>query len=148
MTGWRLGFGIYPKKIFGFAEKLAINSHSCVNSAAQFAGIEALIGDQKPVDDMIKEFQIRRNFLVGELNKIENIQCKQPGGAFYVFPKIKKGNMNSVEISKYLLEQKFIATVPGSSFGKNGEGFLRISYASTFENLEKFIVSLKDFMNE
>ena len=87
-------------------------------------------------------------FLVSELNKIENIQCKQPGGAFYVFTKVKKENMNSVEISRYLLEKKFIATVPGSSFGKNGEGFLRISYASTFENLEKFIVSLKDFMNE
>ena len=80
--------------------------------------------------------------------KIENIQCKQPGGAFYVFPKVKKENMNSVEISRYLLEKKFISTVPGSSFGKNGEGFLRISYASTFENLEKFIVCLKDFMNE
>ena len=91
---------------------------------------------------------LRRNFLVSELNKIENIQCKQPGGAFYVFPKIKKENMNSVEISRYLLEKKFIATVPGSSFGKNGEGFLRVSYASTIENLEKFIVCLKDFMNE
>ena len=148
MTGWRLGYGIYPKEIFGYAEKLAINSHSCVNSAAQFAGIEALTGDQKPVDDMIIEFNKRRNFLVSELNKIENIQCKQPGGAFYVFPKVKKENMNSVEISKYLLEQKFIATVPGSSFGKNGEGFLRVSYASNFHNLEKFIVCLKDFMNE
>ena len=97
---------------------------------------------------MIIEFNKRRNFLVSELNKIENIQCKQPGGAFYVFPKIKKGNMNSVEISKYLLEKKFIATVPGSSFGKNGEGFLRVSYASNFENLERFIIYLKDFMNE
>ena len=148
MTGWRLGYGIYPKEIFGFAEKLAINSHSCVNSASQFAGIEALKGDQKPVDDMIIEFNKRRNFLVSELNKIENIHCKQPGGAFYVFPKVKKENMNSVEISKYLLEKKFIATVPGSSFGKNGEGFLRVSYASTFKNLEKFIICLKDFMNE
>ena len=148
MTGWRLGYGIYPKKIFGYAEKLAINSHSCVNSAAQFAGIEALTGDQKPVDDMIKEFKIRRDYLVGELNKIENIKCKIPGGAFYVFPKIKKENMNSVEISKYLLEKKFIATVPGSSFGINGEGFLRVSYASNIENLEKFIICLKDFMNE
>tara|TARA_B100000963_G_scaffold246378_1_gene215741 strand:+ start:552 stop:1721 length:1170 start_codon:yes stop_codon:yes gene_type:complete len=148
MTGWRLGFGIYPKKIFNFAEKLAINSHSCVNSASQFAGIEALTGDQKPVDDMINEFNNRRNFLVSELNKIENIKCKKPGGAFYVFPRINKENMNSIEISKYLLEKKFIATVPGSSFGKNGEGFLRISYASTLKNLEKFIVCLKDFMNE
>ena len=148
MTGWRLGFGIYPKNIFGFAEKLAINSHSCVNSASQFAGIEALTGDQKPVDDMINEFNRRRNFLVNELNKIDNIKCKTPRGAFYVFPKIKKENMNSVEISRYLLEKKFIATVPGSSFGRNGEGFLRVSYASNLENLQKFIICLKDFMNE
>ena len=97
---------------------------------------------------MIIEFNKRINFLVSELNKIGNIQCKQPGGAFYVFPKIKKENMNSIEISRYLLEKKFVATVPGSSFGKNGEGFLRVSYASTIENLEKFIVCLKDFMNE
>jgi len=103
---------------------------------------------KKAFATLAKEFNKRRNFLVNELNKIGNIQCKQPGGAFYVFPKIKKENMNSIEISRYLLEKKFVATVPGSSFGKNGEGFLRVSYASAIENLEKFIVCLKDFMNE
>ncbi len=148
MTGWRLGFGIYPKSIFSFAEKLAINSHSCVNSASQIAGIEALTGDQTHVDKMINEFNKRREFLVTELNKIKNVECKKPGGAFYVFPKIIKENMNSVEISKYLLEKKFIATVPGSSFGKNGEGFLRVSYASTLDNLKIFIDCLRDFINE
>ncbi len=148
MTGWRLGFGIFPKSIFNYAEKLAINSHSCVNSASQYAGIEALNGSQKNVDNMVLKFQERRNFLVSKLNEIKNIKCKKPGGAFYVFPRIKKNSMSSSEISKYLLEKKFIATVPGSSFGVNGEGFLRISYASNMENLEKFTLCLKEFMNE
>ena len=148
MTGWRLGFGIFPKRIFDYAEKLAINCHSCVNSASQFAGIEALKGSQESVNQMISKFEQRRNFIVKELNLIKDVECKKPGGAFYVFPKVNKENLSSVEISQYLLEKKFIATVPGSSFGSNGEGFLRISYASSMENLEKFITCLKDFMNE
>ncbi len=148
MTGWRLGFGIFPQSIFKYAEKLAINSHSCVNSASQYAGIEALNGSQKYVEEMILKFQHRRDFLVSKLSKIKNIECRTPGGAFYVFPRIKKDSMSSSEISKYLLEKKFIATVPGSSFGNNGEGFLRISYASSMENLEKFTLCLEEFINE
>ena len=148
MTGWRLGFGIFPKRIFDYAEKLAINCHSCVNSASRFAGIEALKGSQESVNQMISKFEQRRNFIVKELNLIKNVECKKPVGAFYVFPKVNKENLSSIEISQYLLEKKFIATVPGSSFGINGEGFLRVSYASSMENLEKFITCLKDFMNE
>ena len=148
MTGWRLGYGIFPKKIFKFAEKLAINCHSCISIPTQIAGIEALKGSQKSVNEMVKEFQNRRNFLVDQLNLIDNIQCKKPGGAFYVFPKILINNKTSKEISNYLLEKKFVATVPGSSFGDNGEGFLRVSYASKIENLKKFIELLKEFMNE
>lgn len=90
MTGWRLGYGIFPKSIFNYAEKLAINCHSCVNSSSQYAGIEALNGSQKYVEDMIKEFNLRRIFLVEELNKIDEVKCVMPGGAFYVFPKISK----------------------------------------------------------
>ena len=112
MTGWRLGYGIYPNNIYSYAEKLAINCHSCVNSATQFAGIEALRGDQTQVKKMIKEFKLRRDYLVNELNSIENISCLKPGGAFYVFPNINKDQMNSAEISKFLLENKFVATVP------------------------------------
>lgn len=148
MTGWRLGYGIFPKNIFSYAEKLAINCHSCVNTASQYAGIEALRGSQKTVENMIIEFQNRRNFLVDELNRIKNVECRIPGGAFYVFPKVSKNNMESNEISKYLLEKKFIATVPGSSFGTNGEGFLRISYANSIDNLRIFVNCLKDFINE
>ena len=148
MTGWRLGYGIFPKAIFEFAEKLAINCHSCVNSSAQFAGIEALKGSQKDVEKMVNEFTKRRNFLVDELNKIENIECLKPGGAYYVFPKILKGNMNSKDIAKELLEKKFVATVPGSSFGHNGENFIRISYANNIENLKKSIERIKEFVYE
>ena len=148
MTGWRLGYGIFPKSIFDYAEKLAINCHSCVNSSSQYAGIEALNGSQKYVEDMIKEFNLRRMFLVEELNKIDEIKCVTPGGAFYVFPKISKNNFSSKEISNYLLEKKYVATVPGSSFGTNGEGFVRISYASNIDNLKKSIVLIKEFINE
>ena len=148
MTGWRLGYGIFPKEIFTYAEKLAINCHSCVNTSTQLAGIEALRGPQNDIDFMIKNFFERRDFLVSELNKIDNVVCKKPGGAFYVFPKIDKNNLNSKEISNILLEKKFVATVPGSSFGENGEGFLRISYADKIENLKKFITKLKEFMSE
>ena len=148
MTGWRLGYGIFPKKIFDYAEKLAINCHSCVNLATQFAGIEALKGKQDHVEKMINEFLKRRDFLVEHLNSIPNIDCVKPKGAFYVFPKIKKDNLSSKEISNSLLENKFLATVPGSSFGKNGEGFIRISYASKLENLERSLELLKEFISE
>ena len=97
---------------------------------------------------MINEFLKRRDFLVDHLNSIPNIDCVKPKGAFYVFPKIKKDNLSSKEISNSLLENKFLATVPGSSFGKNGEGFIRISYASKLENLEKSVELLKEFISE
>ena len=148
MTGWRLGYGIFPKKIFKFAEKLAINCHSCISIPTQIAGIEALNGNQDSVNKMVDVFQERRDFLVEQINTIKNVKCLSPGGAFYIFPKIKKKNMSSKEVSNYLLEKKFVATVPGSSFGKNGEGFLRVSYASNKESLIKFINLLKEFMNE
>ena len=148
MTGWRLGYGIFPKSIFKYAEKLAINCHSCVSIPNQFAGIEALNGDQSSVNSMIDEFKVRRDFLVKELNLIKDVSCVKPGGAFYVFPKISKDNFSSSEISNYLLEEKFIATVPGSSFGQNGEGYLRISYANKMNRLKKFIELIKQFMNE
>ena len=148
MTGWRLGYGIFPKKVFDYAEKLAINCHSCVNLATQYAGIEALLGDQSYVAKMVQEFFKRRNFLVDNLNLVENINCVKPGGAFYVFPKISKDGLTSKEISNILLEEKFLATVPGSSFGENGEGFIRISYASNIENLKKSINLLKEFIFE
>ena len=148
MTGWRLGYGIFPDSIFDYAEKLAINCHSCVNVASQYAGIEALNGSQKDVEKMIREFDKRRKFLVNELNLINNINCVMPGGAFYVFPKIEKNDLSSKNISNYLLENKYVATVPGSSFGENGEGFLRISYASNIENLKKSVTAIKEFINE
>ena len=148
MTGWRLGYGIFPKKLFKYAEKLAINCHSCVTTAVQYAGIEALRGSHDYVKKMVEEFQYRRNFITTELNKIPKISCVKPGGAFYVFPKIEKNNLSSKNITDYLLEKKFLATVPGSAFGKNGEGFIRISYASNIDNLKKSISCLSEFINE
>ena len=130
-------------------KKLAINCHSCVNVSSQYAGIEALNGSQLDVENMIKEFDQRRKFLVNQLNLIDEIECVVPGGAFLCFfQKYKKNNLSSKQISNYLLEKKFIATVPGSSFGDNGEGFLRISYANKLENLKKSVNAIKEFINE
>ena len=148
MTGWRLGYGIFPKKIFSYAEKLAINCHSCVSNISQIAGIEALKGPQDFVNKMVQEFESRKNFLVGELNKIKNVNCINPGGAFYVFPQITKKNLTSKRISHDLLEKKFLATVPGSSFGTLGEGFIRISYANKINNLKKSVELIKEYLNE
>ena len=148
MTGWRLGYGIYPKKLFSYAEKLAINCHSCVNTITQHAGVEALNGPQKFVDNMVAEFEKRKNYLVAELNKINGVSVTDPGGAFYVFPKISKNGLTSRKISEELLENKYLATVPGSSFGTMGEGFLRISYASSISNLKTSIELLKMYLNE
>ena len=148
MTGWRLGYGIYPKKLFPFAEKLAINCHSCVSNISQYAGIEALKGPQTFVNKMVKKFEERKNFLVRELNKIKNVECVDPGGAFYVFPKITKNGLSSKQISDDLLEKQFLATVPGSSFGELGEGFIRISYANKIFNLKKSVQLIREYLDE
>ncbi len=148
MTGWRLGYGIYPKSIYSYAEKLAINCHSCVNVVSQYAGIEALNGSQKYVEKMIQEFQKRKDFIVKKLNEINNIECVDPGGAFYVFPRVRKDGFSSKDISQYLLEKYYLATVPGSSFGPNGEGFIRISYASSIKNLDRACELLAKFMSD
>ena len=95
---------------------------------------------------MIKEFDKRRKFIVNELNLIDEIDCVMPGGAFYVFPRINKNGLSSKRISNYLLENKYVATVPGSSFGDNGEGFLRISYASNLQNLKNQLSASKNLL--
>ena len=121
MTGWRLVWN-FPKKSLNLLKNLQlIVIH--ISIPTQIAGIEALNSSQQSVNDMVKEFQDRRNFLVEQLNLIDGIECVKPGGAFYVFPKISINNKTSKEISNYLLEKKFVATVPGSSFGDNGEVF-------------------------
>ena len=135
MTGWRLGYGVWPDALAADAERLAINSHSCVNTAAQHAGLAALTGPQDHVDAMRAQFDRRRRALVDRLNAIDGIACTQPGGAFYAFPNITGTGYRAKQLETALLEDAGVATVAGTSFGAAGEGYLRLSYANTEENV-------------
>tara|TARA_B100000212_G_scaffold258237_1_gene198285 strand:- start:1870 stop:3012 length:1143 start_codon:yes stop_codon:yes gene_type:complete len=143
MTGWRLGYSVWPEKIAPHAEKLCVNIHSCVNSSAQFAGIAALTGDQSPVKTMVSAFDERRTVIVDELNKIPGFSCIKPGGAFYAFPNITQTGLRSDELQKKILEDAGVAVISGTSFGEHGEGYLRFSYANSTENILKAVDLIK-----
>ena len=136
MTGWRLGYGVMPKGLAQKITELIINSHSCTCAFIQMAGVEALKGPQDSVNKMVAEFRKRREVMVSGLNSIDGITCKKPKGAFYVFPNIKGTGMNSEELSDYLLNEAGVAVLPGTSFGKYGEGYLRLSFANSIENIK------------
>ena len=142
MTGWRLGWSVWPEKIYDFANKLCVNDHSCPNSISQHAGIEALIGSKKTISNIKKEFHKRKNFIHSKLNELAKISCFEPGGAFYAFPNISKSGMGAQKFADIALEEKGVALVPGTSFGNSAENFVRISYANSMENLEKAIYRL------
>ncbi len=142
MTGWRLGWSVWPKKLYEFANKLCVNDHSCPNSISQYAGIEALKGSQESINNIKAEFHKRKNFIHSKLNELANISCFEPGGAFYAFPNISKSGLSGHKYADIALEEKSVALVPGTSFGDSAENFVRISYANSMENLEKAIYRL------
>tara|TARA_Y100001970_G_scaffold57019_1_gene72244 strand:- start:1755 stop:2912 length:1158 start_codon:yes stop_codon:yes gene_type:complete len=144
MTGWRLGWSVWPKKLIQYANKLCVNDHSCPTSFIQYAGIEALNGPQDEIDKIVKTFSERRNFLFKELNKLKNISCKKPGGAFYAFPNISKTNLSGKEFADIALNDHGVALVPGTSFGESPSNFVRISYANSMENLDKAIKRISE----
>ncbi len=144
MTGWRLGWSVWPKKIFEFANKLCVNDHSCPSSISQYAGLEAIKGPKEEVNKIVKEFEIRKKFVHENLNKIKNISCFKPGGAFYAFPNISETGLSDKKYSDEALYNKGVAVVPGSSFGNSVENYIRISYANSLENLEKAIKRLSE----
>jgi aspartate/methionine/tyrosine aminotransferase len=137
MTGWRLGYSVWPANLIEPATRLAINCHSCVNAAAQFAGIAALEGPQDDVHKMVAAFAERRKVIVAELNAIPGISCIEPGGAFYAFPNIGKSGFSSRQLEAKFLNEAGVATLSGTSFGSYGEGFLRFSYANSVENIRE-----------
>jgi len=142
MTGWRLGWSVWPKKLYEYANKLCVNDHSCPNAISQHAGIEALKGPKETISNIKKEFHKRKNFIHSKLNELKNISCFEPGGAFYAFPNVSKSGLNGKKFSNIALEEKGVALVPGTSFGDSAEDFVRISYANSMENLEKAIYRL------
>ena len=139
MTGWRLGWSVWPNKLIEFANKLCVNNHSCPSSISQYAGLEAIKGPKDEINKILKEFQKRKDFVFEELNKLENISCFKPGGAFYAFPNISKTGFNGEDFSNIALEKKGVALVPGSSFGDNANKFVRISFANSLEKIEEAI---------
>jgi len=146
MTGWRLGYGVWPETLFDHAERLAINCHSCVNAAAQFAGIAALTGPREPVRRMVAAFAERRELIVASLNRLPGVRCPRPGGAFYTFPNITGTGCDARTLQGQLLEKAGVATIAGTSFGEFGEGFLRFSYAASQEAIGKAIDRIGEFL--
>jgi aspartate aminotransferase len=137
MTGWRMGFGVWPRALMAHAERLQINSVSCTNAAAQMAGMEALRGPQDAVEKMRKAFDERRQIIVKELNAIPGFRCTLPKGAFYAFANITGTGIASRELESTLLNQAGVSCLAGTSFGTSGEGFLRFSYANSTENIRE-----------
>lgn len=139
MTGWRLGFAVWPDAAVDHVTRLCINDHSCVNASAQYAGLAALTGPQDAVTQMVAEFDSRRAVIVEALNALPGVRCTDPGGAFYVFPNIEGTGMSAMEAQNRFLDEAGVATVAGTSFGAMGEGYLRFSYANSEENIRKAI---------
>jgi aspartate/methionine/tyrosine aminotransferase len=137
MTGWRLGYGVMRKDLAEKIAQLMTNSNSCTCAFTQLAGVEALTGPQKEPERMDEEFRKRREVIVPGLNNIEGITCKKPHGAFYVFPNITGTGMDSRTLQDHLLNNAGVAALAGTSFGKYGEGYLRLSFANSVENIKK-----------
>ncbi|MDG2090980.1 MAG: pyridoxal phosphate-dependent aminotransferase [Gammaproteobacteria bacterium] len=146
MTGWRLGYGVWPAALIDHAERLQINSNSCPSAPVQVAGIEALTGPQDAVDMMLQTFNERRKLIVKLLNEVPGFSCIEPKGAFYAFPNITGTGLKSKELEEILLDEVGVATVAGTSFGHLGEGYIRFSYASSTENIENALLRINDLM--
>jgi aspartate/methionine/tyrosine aminotransferase len=146
MTGWRLGYAIFPGKLYDYARKLAVNLHSCVNASAQYAGIAALTGPQDAVAKMVAEFDSRRKVVVAGLNKLPGVSCATPKGAFYAFPNVSKTGWKAKPLASTLLEDAGVAIIGGPDFGILGEGYVRLSYANSTGNILKALGRMGEFL--
>ncbi|MBI4366859.1 MAG: pyridoxal phosphate-dependent aminotransferase [Deltaproteobacteria bacterium] len=146
MTGWRLGYAVFPGKLYDYARKLAVNLHSCVNASAQYAGLAALKGPQDEVAKMVAEFDKRRRVVVEGLNKLSGVSCATPKGAFYAFPNIKRTGWKAKPLAAALLEDAGVAIIGGPDFGVLAEGYVRLSYANSTENILKALERMGDFL--
>jgi len=146
MTGWRLGYAIWPGKLYDYARKLAVNLHSCVNAPTQYAGIAALTGPQDAVAHMLGEFDKRRRLVVEGLNKLPGVSCITPKGAFYAFPNVKQTGWKAKPLANALLDETGVALIGGPDFGILGEGYLRLSYANSAENILRALERMGEFL--
>ena len=143
MTGWRLGYAVMPPELVDPVVGLIVNSVSCTATFIQHAGIAALTGPQDSIASMVAEFKKRRDLIVDGLNAIPGISCRRPKGAFYVFPNTKKLGVDSAQLANYLLNEAGVAALSGADFGKYGEGYIRLSYANSMENIEKALKKIE-----
>jgi aspartate/methionine/tyrosine aminotransferase len=146
MTGWRLGYAVWPGKLYDYARKLAVNLHSCVNASAQYAGLAALTGPQDEAIKMVAEFDKRRKVVVEGLNKLPGVSCAVPKGAFYAFPNVKGTGWKAKELANALLNDTGVVTIGGPDFGILGEGYLRLSYANSTGNILKALDRMGNFL--
>ena len=147
MTGWRLGYAIWPGKLYDYARKLAVNLHSCVNAPTQFAGLAALTGPQDAAAQMVAEFDKRRAIVVEGLNRLPGVSCVMPKGAFYAFPNVKRTGWKAKPLAASLLEDSGVALIGGPDFGILGEGYVRVSYANSTENILKALDRMGEFLS-
>ena len=143
MTGWRLGWSVWPEKIIEDITRLCVNDHSCPCASTQIAGLAALDGQHDFLDEMMIQFSRRRKLIVDGLNSIKGIKCNNPGGAFYVFPNISGTGMSGNEFADKCLNEAGVAIIPGVSFGKSARDFVRFSFANSYENIEKALEKIK-----
>lgn len=146
MTGWRMGWSIWPDALYDNARKLAVNCWSCVNAPAQWAGLAALDGPQDAVDEMMTAFAARRRLVVDGLNGLPNVSCIEPQGAFYAFPDISKTGWQAKPLANALLDETGVALIGGPDFGILGEGFIRVSYAASAQQIEEALGRMKAFL--
>jgi len=146
MTGWRLGYAVWPGKLYDYARKLSVNLHSCVNAPTQYAGLAALTGPQDEVGRMIDAFDQRRKVVVEGLNRLPGTSCATPKGAFYAFPNIKRTGWKAKPLASALLEDAGVALIGGPDFGVLGEGYVRVSYANSTENILRALDRIGEFL--
>jgi aspartate/methionine/tyrosine aminotransferase len=147
MTGWRLGYAVWPGKLYDLARKLAVNFHSCVNAPTQYAGIAALKGSQDCVEMMNREFDKRRKLVVEGLNNLPGVSCIMPKGAFYAFPNVSGTGWKAKKLATSVLDEVGVAMVGGPDFGILGEGYMRVSYANSAENIARALERIGQFLS-
>ena len=147
MTGWRLGWSVWPEKLIEHVIKFCVNNHSCVNAAIQHGAIAALDGPDDPINFMMEKFTKRRKLIFDGLNSIKGIECVMPGGGFYAFPKVKGTGMNGKEFAKKCLHEAGVAIVPGTAFGKKAEDYVRFSFAASQDNILKALENIKKMLS-
>ena len=148
MTGWRLGYAIWPDMMLDAADKLAVNIHSCVNASAQFAALAALTGPQDCIAQMKAAFQHRAGLITDGLNALPGFSCGRPGGAFYAFPNITGTGMKSAELQASILEDTGVAIIGGTSFGEEGEGYLRFSCANSDDAITEALGRIRNWLEQ